>query len=95
MTCKKVTGRFTPTSGTPHAFTADEANRPAGLYRAEVVANGQTITAGWVVLPDGEQRGTQRMGLVVTAAPILNGTTSVVTLAGMPVMALYTDESNR
>ena len=37
---KKVTGRFTPTSGPSFAFTALVAEKPAGLYRARVVANG-------------------------------------------------------
>ena len=90
----EVGGRFTPAGATPLAFTARAAAKPAGLYRAQVVANGQTITAGWVVLPDGEQRGTQRKGLVVTAAPMLNGTSNVVTLAGMTVTAMTVDESN-
>ena len=90
----EVRGRFTPARATPLAFTARAAAKPAGLYRAQVVANGQTITAGWVVLPDGEQRGTQRKGLVVTAAPMLNGTSNVVTLAGMTVTAMTVDESN-
>ena len=91
---KKVTGRFSPTSGTSLAFTAQAAEKPAGLYRAEVVANGQTITAGWVLLPDGEQRGTQRMGVVVAPAPILDGTSNIVRIAGMTVTAMAVDESN-
>ncbi len=91
---KKVTGRFTPTSGPSLAFTAQAAEKPAGLYRARVVANGQTITAGWVLLPDGEQRGTQLMGVVVAPAPVLNGTSNVVRIAGMTVTAMAIDESN-
>ena len=94
VTGKKVTGRFTPTSGPSLAFTAQAAEKPAGLYRARVVANGQTITAGWVLLPDGEQRGTQLMGVVVAPAPVLNGTSNVVRIAGMTVTAMAIDESN-
>jgi len=90
----EVRGRFTPAGAAPLAFTARAASKPAGLYRAQVVANGQTVTAGWVVLPDGEQRGTQRTGLFVTPAPILDGTSNVVTLAGMPVKAVPIDENN-
>jgi hypothetical protein len=36
-------------------FTISEAERPAGLYRAE----GSQITIGWIVLPDGTQVGIQ------------------------------------
>ena len=88
-----VTGTFTPANGTALAFTASLAKKPAGLYRAKVVANGQTTTAAWVLLPDGEQRGTQRMGIVVAPAPIL-GTSNIVVIAGMTVTAMLKDESN-
>jgi hypothetical protein len=46
--------------GTGHAFTAQLASGDAGLYRAVQGTPGDAgaVEVGWVVLPDGSQRGT-------------------------------------
>ena len=90
----RVTGSFTAARAAPLAFTAEAAKRPAGLYRAQVQAGGRTLTAGWVLLPGGEQRGVVRSGTTLMPAPNLDGTSNVVTIAGQTVMARLIDESN-
>jgi len=41
-------------------FTADLADEPAGLYRATESFDDGNYVAGWIVLPDGTQRGAVR-----------------------------------
>ena len=79
---------------TPLAFTARAATRPAGLYRAKVQAGSQTFAAGWVLLPGGEQRGVVRNGVTLMPAPVLDGTSDRVKIAGRTVTAMRVDESN-
>lgn len=52
-----VEGMVTLTDGQTLAFTAVAAAGQAGLYRDEVEGEGVPYVAGWIVLPDGEQRG--------------------------------------
>jgi hypothetical protein len=55
-----VTGSFTRPGEEPRSLTAALGDAPAGLYRAtENFADGRYV-GGWVVLPDGAQRGSVR-----------------------------------
>jgi hypothetical protein len=67
-------------------FTIDEAEKPAGLYRAR----GAKTSIGWIVLPDGSQVGVQTTGEESAPAPELDPDNPEVTvdgesLAGEPV----------
>ena len=56
----RVTGSFTRPQSPTLTFSAQPARAPAGLYRArEDFADGLYV-GGWVVLPDGTERGTVR-----------------------------------
>jgi hypothetical protein len=55
-----VTGSFTRPGKPTLSFTAVPVKTPAGLYRAvEDFADGRYV-GGWVVLPDGTERGSVR-----------------------------------
>ncbi|AHY45993.1 Hypothetical Protein RradSPS_0710 [Rubrobacter radiotolerans] len=43
--------------GEEYAFSADPAEEPAGLYRAEETVDGEEYVGGWIQLPSGEERG--------------------------------------
>jgi hypothetical protein len=49
-------------------FEINEANKPAGLYRAR----GSNTSIGWIVLEDGSQVGVQTTGTDSSAAPQLD-----------------------
>ncbi len=49
-------------------FEINEANKPAGLYRAR----GSNTSIGWIVLADGSQVGVQTTGTDSSAAPQLD-----------------------
>jgi hypothetical protein len=59
-------------------FEINEANKPAGLYRAR----GSTTTIGWIVLEDGSQVGVQTTGTDSSAAPELDPETPQVMVDG-------------
>jgi hypothetical protein len=80
-----VTGTFTPSGGEPLAFTASPAGEGAGLYRAEGTVEGEELLAGWIVLPDGEQRGSLKRGGSVQAAPTLNPSNLTATSITVPI----------
>ena len=76
--------------GQPHAFRAAPASGKAGLYRAARVdredgklGNGE-VEAGWIVLPDGTQRGATNTGttstVLVKSAPRLSLSASSVNI---------------
>ncbi len=52
-----VTGTVTLKDGSKVAFTAGRAEFPAGFYRAEFTIADNSYVGGWIVLPNGEQRG--------------------------------------
>ncbi len=55
-----ATGSFTRPGSDPLSFEAAAVAAPAGLYRSsEFFADGDYV-AGWIVLPDGSQRGAIR-----------------------------------
>jgi hypothetical protein len=83
VTATRVTGTFAPPGkGSPLRFEAMPAHRPAGFYRARGRVGRASATAGWVVLPDGTQRGAATIGSKVVAAPALIPTASTATLPG-------------
>lgn len=65
-----LTGKVAPGSvagtltlaGKSLPFTASPTEGDAGLYRATETINGTAYVGGWIVLPDGEQRGSVRGG---------------------------------
>jgi hypothetical protein len=53
-------------------YSAQPAERPAGLYRADVAVRGVQRRIGWIVLQDGRQVGVQSDGVTASPAPTLN-----------------------
>lgn len=56
----RVSGTFTRPDSAPLTFSAAPADTPAGLYRAVASFADGDYVGGWVVLPDGTQRGSVR-----------------------------------
>jgi hypothetical protein len=54
----------------PHPFRATEATGEAGLYRAEETFDGVDHVAGWIVLPDGRQKGIHCCGCIILCQPL-------------------------
>ncbi len=50
-------GTFTASDGSPLTFNVQQADEPAGLYRAEASIDGVAYVGGWIDLPNGEERG--------------------------------------
>jgi hypothetical protein len=85
----RVSGTVT-ISGEQHAFRAEPASGDAGLYRAARIdqedgklSEGE-LEAGWIVLPDGTQRGGTNVGttstILVKSAPTLTLSSTSVNL---------------
>jgi hypothetical protein len=64
-------------------FEINEANKPAGLYRAR----GSNTTIGWIVLEDGSQVGVQTTGTDSSAAPQLDPENAQVMVDGESLSA--------
>ena len=75
LAADSFTGTFTPSSSSPLTFSAEQADQPAGLYRGEDTVDGVDLVAGWIVLPDGDQRGAVSGGGRVVSAPVFNTST--------------------
>lgn len=58
--------------GTVHRFSSSQAAKPAGLYRGVKTVAGKRYVGGWIVLPDGRQRGEVLTGATDVASPILD-----------------------
>ena len=43
--------------GAAHSFSSTSVTEPAGLYRTKGEVRGEPAVGGWIVLPDGTQRG--------------------------------------
>jgi hypothetical protein len=56
----RASGTFTRPGSEPLRFTAGPATSPAGLYRAQDSFADGDYVGGWIVLPDGTQRGAVR-----------------------------------
>lgn len=69
------TGTFTASGGSPLSFTVQQADKPYGLYRGEDTVDGVDLVAGWIVLPDGSQRGAVSGGGKLVSAPLFNTVT--------------------
>ena len=71
---RRTTGsvRFPGMANVRHGFTAARATKPAGLYRGVKKVAGKRYVGGWVILPDGRQRGEVVSNSTDVANPILN-----------------------
>jgi hypothetical protein len=54
----------------PRPFRATAATGEAGLYRAEQTFDGVDHVAGWIVLPDGRQKGIHCCGCIILCQPL-------------------------
>lgn len=84
LSADSVQGTFTPAGGSALTFTTSAVTHPAGLYRGEDTVDGVDLVAGWIVLPDGDQRGAVRGGGLQQPAPILNPATSIAKGSNWP-----------
>lgn len=64
--------RFPGKAGALHRFTAASDARPAGLWRGSKTVDGKTFLGGWIILPDGRQRGEILSGTTDVGSPILH-----------------------
>jgi hypothetical protein len=80
----KVDGTVT-IRGKKHPFTADRATGYAGWYRGRTTANGQLVTAGYILLADGTQKGAIRQGDKVLGAPAFDPTKPTIQAGGVSV----------
>lgn len=80
-----ASGAFARPAEEPGRFTAEVAAEPAGLYRAtRSFADGDYV-AGWIVLPDGTQRGAVRRYETPLAPGDVDPTTFTVGTETFPV----------
>ena len=70
LSASAATGTLT-IAGRAYRFTLRPASGNAGLYRAEGALRGTPALTGWIVLPDGRQKGVTLVGNVRTPAPRL------------------------
>ncbi len=63
--------RFRGRAGLVHRFVAARAAKPAGLYRGVKTVGGRSYLGGWIILPDGHQRGEVISGTTNVASPTL------------------------
>jgi serine/threonine-protein kinase len=68
-------GTFTLAGGSALNFSVTEEDQPAGLYRGEDTVDGVDLVAGWIVLPDGDQRGAVSGGGRTVPAPTFDTST--------------------
>lgn len=69
------------------SFSAEPVQAPAGLYRSEEQLGDTRRVGGWIVLPDGTQRGAVQTGTQTAPAPPLDATTATATVGGTTVQA--------
>ncbi|SES30098.1 serine/threonine protein kinase [Streptomyces sp. yr375] len=73
--------------GGHHAFTADRATKPSGLWRATATVRSAKIDAGWIVLKDGTQVGIVTRDGEPSPAPRIDPATGAVTVDGQQLTA--------
>ncbi|WP_037890105.1 hypothetical protein [Streptomyces viridochromogenes] len=73
--------------GGRHAFTADKAEKPAGLYRATATVRDASVDGGWIVLPGGRQVGVLTRDGEPAPAPRIAPETGAVTVDGQQLTA--------
>ncbi len=57
ITAQGATGTMTQADGKSVAFSIGPVSSNAGVYRAEQTTGNGTYLGGWIVLPNGDQRG--------------------------------------
>src|SRR5689334_12988156 len=70
LDAQQARGRFTDAAGHSFTFTARASQDPV-LYRARGTVGKQPLVAGWVLGPNGQQRGAVSIGGNLGAAPVL------------------------
>ncbi|WP_329215896.1 hypothetical protein OG352_09190 [Streptomyces sp. NBC_01485] len=73
--------------GGHHAFTADRAKKPSGLWRATATVRSAKIDGGWIVLKDGTQVGILTRDGEPSPAPRIDPATGAVTVDGQRLTA--------
>jgi hypothetical protein len=70
----KATGslRVPGQGGAVDPFSSVRDAKPAGLYRGVKTVAGKRYVGGWIILPDGRQRGEVVTGATVVASPTLD-----------------------
>lgn len=58
--------------GAVHRFSSADDTKPAGLYRGVKTVAGKQYVGGWIILPDGRQRGEVVTGATEVASPTLD-----------------------
>jgi hypothetical protein len=76
-------------------YSAQPAERPAGLYRADATVRGVQRRIGWIVLQDGRQVGVESAGTTTSAAPTLDAERREATVDGVRVEAESVDGDER
>lgn len=83
----RYTGRVTLSDGVPHPFSTASAGTVGGLYRVSGEQAGAAgVEAGWVVLSNGEFRGSLRVHGIATAMSAAPGETLTVSGVKLPVV---------
>ncbi|MDR6978713.1 serine/threonine-protein kinase [Streptomyces sp. 3330] len=83
---KRVDGTVT-VGGGRHAFSADRAKKPSGLWRATATVRSAKIDGGWIVLKDGTQVGVLTRDGKPSPAPRIDPETGAVTVDGQQLTA--------
>ncbi|MFI6336364.1 hypothetical protein [Streptomyces sp. NPDC050535] len=73
--------------GQRYGFTADQAVKPSGLYRATATVRGAKVDGGWIVLPGGDQVGILKRDDRPAPAPEIDPETGAVTIDGEQLTA--------
>jgi hypothetical protein len=58
--------------GNVHRFSSVQGTKPTGLYRGVTTVAGKRYVGGWIILPDGRQRGEVITGATDVASPTLD-----------------------
>ena len=78
-----MNGTVTLADGRKLRVAGEPVSGDAGLYRAEVAAGGGTRVAGWILAPDGRQRGGFGDGATLSGVRTLTLTQPTFTLQGL------------
>jgi hypothetical protein len=83
---KRISGTV-DAGGGHYAFTADNAKKPSGLYRATARVSGAKVDGGWIVLRSGKQVGIVTSDGNPESAPPIDPETGAVTVDGQQLTA--------
>ncbi|MFH0179347.1 hypothetical protein ACIA6D_38755 [Streptomyces cacaoi] len=83
---KRIDGTVS-VGGGQHAFSADRATKPSGLWRATATVRSAKIDGGWIVLKDGTQVGILTRDGKPSPAPRIDPETGAVTVDGQQLTA--------